>query len=156
MENDERYTPYYIFQALGCRFNMDVASPIDRTHCCVPADRFITGDSLNRNWTGFVWCNPPYSGRNSKSLWLNKLHEHGNGIGLFPDRSSAPWWQEAAGKCDVLLNVSSKIKFIQPDGSILKQPENGSTLFGYGEQAVSALRQAEYNGLGICLIRINY
>lgn len=40
--SDEWYTPKYIFDALGCKFNMDVSAPVDRTHCHVPANIFIT------------------------------------------------------------------------------------------------------------------
>jgi len=150
-ENDEYYTPSRVFDALGCSFDLDVASPVDRSYCCVPAKNFITENSLELAWNGFVWMNPPYSGRDTKSLWLNKLANHGNGIALTPDRTSAPWWPEAAKKCDLLLLVTGKIKFIKPDGTIAASPGNGTTLFAYGDEAKFALVRAESNGLGICL-----
>lgn len=60
-----------------------------------------------------------------------------------------PWWQEVATKADAHLQVSGKIKFINPDGSPGKQPTGGTTLFGFGEEAVKALLTAQSNGLGL-------
>lgn len=153
--SDEWYTPKYIFDALGCKFNMDVSAPVDRTHCHVPANIFITknADGSVIEWEGFVWCNSPFGKKNSKSVWLDRMDKHRNGIALTPDRSSATWWQDAAKKCDALLQVHGKIKFIKPDGTTGDSPSTGTSLFAYGEYAVRALRNAERKGLGIFLTK---
>lgn len=52
----ERYTPRYIFTALGCNFDVDVASPGQGVTPWIPAKVFITSNSLP--WVGFVWMNP--------------------------------------------------------------------------------------------------
>lgn len=150
-KSDEYYTPFYIFDALGCKFNLDVAAPVDRTHVCVPADRFITENSLEMDWTGFIWMNPPFGKRNSLKPWLDKIHQQGNGIALTPDRTSATWWQDAAKQADKLLLVHGKIKFIRQDGTTAKSPSTGTTLFAYGDRACFALRNAEAKGLGLVL-----
>lgn len=147
-KSDEWYTPRYIFDALGCEFDMDVAAPVDRTYCPVPAKQFITAGSLDLQWEGFVWMNPPFGGRNGISKWLDKMAKHGNGIALTPDRTSAPWWQKAAEECDSLLFVNAKVKFIKPDGGIGVQPGTGTTLFGYGDLAKIALDNASRRNLG--------
>jgi hypothetical protein len=54
---DEWFTPAYIFEALACRFDMDVASPGWGHTSWIPADAFLTHDSLTRRWKGFVWMN---------------------------------------------------------------------------------------------------
>lgn len=149
-KSDEWYTPKYIFDALNSQFDLDVASPVDRTYSHVPAKNFITEDSLNKEWNGFVWMNPPFGGRNAIRLWLEKLINHGNGIALTPDRSSTEWWQYAAKNCDLLLQVEGKIKFIKPDGTTGDSPANGTTLFAFGPDACGALMRAE-KSLGICL-----
>lgn len=95
-KTDEWYTPKYIFDALECAFDTDVASPKDRSFCHVPAFDFITENSLTAIWEGFVWCNPPFGGRNGISPWLDKMATHKNGIALAPDRTSTSWWQKAA------------------------------------------------------------
>lgn len=140
-QSDEWYTPKYVFDALGCWFDLDVAGPGLKTH--VPTGRCITHSSLERPWFGFVWMNPPFGGRNGLIPWLDKFFEHGNGIALTPDRTSAPWWQEAARRADAVLFVSPKIKFERPDGSLGKQPGTGTTLFACGDHAVLSLRRAD-------------
>lgn len=146
---DEWYTPAYIFKALGVRFNMDVASPADRTHCSVPADHFISADSLAKEWVGFVWMNPPFGKRNSIICWLDKLKIHGDGIALTPDRTSCPWFKNAAISADAILFISGKVKFIKQDGTPGDSPSTGTALFAYGFKAMQALENARNNGLGI-------
>lgn len=143
---DEWYTPPRIFAALGCRFDLDVAHPDAPTH--VPADRVITQASLEAAWSGFVWMNPPFGGRNALAPWLEKFFAHGNGIALTPDRTSAPWWQDAARRADALLFTRGKVRFLRPDGSEGRSPGCGTTLFAAGGDAVEALRRAHAAGLG--------
>lgn len=153
-KSDEWYTPPEIFAALGCRFDCDVAAPVDRTFCHVPADKFVTADSLSLEWKGFIWCNPPFGGRNSISKWLDKMFIHYNGIALAPDRTSVDWWQYAAHEATAVLHIRAKIKFIRPDGSRGKQPNTGTTLFAYGQLGVNALLRAQNNGLGIMMNQV--
>lgn len=150
-KSDEWYTPKYIFDALDCEFDMDVAHPKNHEHTHVPAKRFIYEDSLNTEWFGFVWMNAPYGNRGEKDAWMDKMFLHYNGIALTPDRTSAPWWQKAAMQADAILFVHGKIKFIKPDGTLGNSPENGTTLMAYGSKAVAALTKAKYNHLGTML-----
>lgn len=150
----EWYTPPEIFIALNTTFDLDVAVPVDRTYCHTPARKFITEKSLETEWDGFVWCNPPFGGRNGIVPWLDKMASHANGIALTPDRTSAPWWQKAAKEADAILFINGKPKFIKPDGSTGKQPGNGVTLLGYGHYAVECLIRARNNGLGVLLEKL--
>lgn len=148
-KSDEWYTPKYIFDGLGCRFDMDVAAPAKRTHVYTPADQFITENSLDIEWNGFVWMNPPFGGRNAIAMWLAKISEHGNGIALTPDRTSAGWWQFYARWADAVLFVAPKIKFIKPDGTTGDQPGSGTTLMAFGVHAKEILLKSK---LGITKI----
>ena len=152
-QSDEWYTPKYIFDALDCYFDLDVASPKYRVFSHVPALEFFSENSLSEKWFGFVWMNPPFGHQKEKIKWLNKFINHNNGIALLPDRTSAPWWQQSAKQMDAILFVNGKIKFIRPDGSIGEQPGNGTTLFAKGSKAVNALLSAERKGLGILLTK---
>lgn len=151
--SDEWYTPKYIFDALECKFNLDAAAPLDRKYCHVPADKFLISGSLVLDWSGFVWLNPPFSGYGNKMKWLDKMIDHGNGILLTPDRTQTDWYQKAVKKSDCFLLLSKKVKFIKSDGSIGKQPGNGTTLFAFGQNGISALIKAEKNGLGILAVK---
>lgn len=146
-KSDEWYTPKYIFDALGCHFDLDVANAaIGGAN--VPCRRSFGSDGLEAKWEGFVWMNPPFGGRNGLAPWLDKFFRHGNGIALTPDRTSAPWWQQAARKANAILFLEGKVRFLRPDGSEGKSPSNGTTLFASGERGVSALGAAANSGLG--------
>lgn len=140
---DEWYTPRYIFDALGCRFDLDVSAPIGGPRH-TPAANYLTieEDGLTHLWTGFVWMNPPFGGRNGLVPWLDRFFSHGNGIALTPDRTSAPWWQDAAQKADAMLLIRGKTRFERPDGSIGKSPGDGVTLWAVGQMAVEAVNRA--------------
>jgi hypothetical protein len=145
---DEWYTPRYVFDALGCRFELDVASPGRDITPWIPATACITAGSLDRDWSGFVWMNPPFGGRNGLIPWLQKFFEHGDGIALVPDRTSAPWWQGYAPRADLVLFVSPKIQFIDAHGCPGASPAQGTCLLAIGERGCAALRRAADAGLG--------
>lgn len=149
---DEWYTPPHVFEALGCEFDIDVASPGGEITPWIPAKRFITKNSLHHGWHGSVWMNPPFGSRNAIAPWLEKFFEHApfhrGGIALTPDRTSAPWWQKYASKADAILFVSPKLKFIGPDGKPGKSPAQGTTLLAVESFAVRALQRAAEHGLG--------
>lgn len=147
-ETDEWYTPAYVFDALGCVFDVDVAAPVDRTHVCTPASAFITERSLDRIWSGFIWMNPPFGHQSTKRAWLAKFFDHHNGIALTPDRTSAPWFREAWSRADLAM-FTPKIKFVRPEGSIGESPGTGTCLWAAGERGIEALLNAERSGLGI-------
>lgn len=144
--SDDWYTPKYIFDALGCKFDLDVAGPI--LGGFVPCDRRICFGSLDLPWSGFVWMNPPFGGRNGLAPWLARFFNHADGIALTPDRTSAPWFREAWPCADLVLFLP-KVRFLKPDGSEGKSPSNGTTLWASGARGVAALRRAERAGLGI-------
>jgi hypothetical protein len=148
-QSDEWYTPPYVFDAMGAVFDLDVAHPGGRSAAWVPAAEVLSERSLERPWCGFVWMNPPFGKRMALVPWLRKFFDHGDGVALTPDRTSAPWWQEFAPQADAVLFVREKIKFIRPDGSTGKQPGTGTTLLAKGARGVAALELAAAQGLGI-------
>jgi hypothetical protein len=141
-DSDEWYTPRYIFDAMGETFNLDVACPPDGPRH-VPANSFYSANSLDLEWSGFVWMNPPFGHQSTKRLWLSKFFDHGNGIALLPDRTSAPWWQEFAPLADAVLFIAPKVKFERPDGTVGKSPGTGTTLFASGKRGLDALSRAK-------------
>lgn len=144
----EWYTPPHVFRALGCEFDLDVASPGASVTPWIPARRFITSGSLQLDWSGFKWMNSPFGGRNGLVPWLSKFFEVGDGIALVPDRTSAPWWQDFAPRSDLVLFATPKIKFIGADGKPGDSPAQGTCLLASGERARRALLCAAAGGLG--------
>lgn len=130
-KSDEWYTPKYIQESFGqdCIFDLDVAAPKEGPRYILCKD-WIYEDSLAKPWSGFIWMNPPFGGRNSLKPWLDKFFtEPESGIALTPDRTSTDWWQDAFNRSDIILFVNHKIKFERPDWSIGKSPSTGTTLF---------------------------
>lgn len=153
-KSDEWYTPRYIFDAMGVLFDLDVSAPASGpVH--VPCDAWIYERSLETPWSGFIWMNPPFGGRNGLVPWLDKFFSHGNGVALTPDRTSAPWWQCAANKCDAVLFVDGKIKFEMPCGNVGKSPSTGTTLFASGPNGMSSLENAAKSGLGVLMKKMD-
>lgn len=140
-KSDDWFTPAYIFDALGCRFDLDVAAPVEGPRY-VPCDEWFSSQSLERDWQGFIWMNAPFGGRNGLAPWLEKFVVHGNGIALVPDRTSAPWFQAVMQRCDAVLFVSPKVKFERPDGSLGEAPANGTALIACGGRGLAALVRA--------------
>lgn len=150
-KSDEWYTPKYIFDALGCRFDLDVAAP-ESGPLHVPASEWLFQDALSEPWFGFVWMNPPFGGRNGIKPWLERFFQHANGICLTPDRTSAPWWQTYATMADAILFVSPKIKFIPGPGAKESSPAQGTTLMALGPTGTAALERAASQLLGTLCI----
>lgn len=153
-KSDEWYTPAYIFEALNVVFDLDVAAPAH--HHSIPAYRWvnetIVARSLERQWSGFVWMNPPFGGRNGLAPWLNKFFLHGHGVALTPDRTSAPWWQTAAKRADAVLFISPKVRFLKPDGTTGdSSPGTGTCLWAAGPAARAVLVRAA-DKLGKCYV----
>lgn len=148
---DEWYTPPHVFEALGCSFDMDVASPGQYRTPWIPAQDFLTFKSLERGWRGFIWMNSPFGGRNGLVPWLEKFFAHGDGIALVPDRTSAPWWQRFAARAELILFISPKLKFIGEDGKPGQSPAQGTCLLAIGDRACGALRRAAASGLGVLM-----
>jgi hypothetical protein len=94
--NNEWYTPAYIFALLGCDFDLDPASPGKQITPWIPVREVFTEHGLERDWFGFVWCNPPF-GRGVIDQWVRKFIRHGNGIILVPDgverRGGRNYWR---------------------------------------------------------------
>ncbi len=147
-KTDEWYTPPHVFKAMAMQFDMDPSHPGLDVVNWIPANDVLSSRGLEMPWSGLVWMNPPFGGRNAIAPWLERFFAHGCGVALTPDRTSAPWWQDAARQADAILFVRSKIRFIGQDGKPGKSPAQGTTLMAKGGLAVDALRNAERAGLG--------
>lgn len=138
--NNDYYTPEWIFERLGLRFDLDVAAPANGVPW-VPADAWysIEDDGLTQPWKGLIWMNPPYS---QCVPWVTKFMEHGNGIALLPT-SKAAWFKRLFDEPKVrVLHPSQNVRFITPTNEI-KGIFMPTLLFGMGDKAIQALKNSE-------------
>lgn len=99
LASDERWTPRWVFDALGESFDTDPASPIGGGDA-VPAAVKLTRleDGLAHPWHGFVWLNPPFS---QSTPWADRFRAHGCGVWLGPI-ANARWFVDLARAADRL------------------------------------------------------
>ncbi|TDR90346.1 DNA N-6-adenine-methyltransferase [Enterovirga rhinocerotis] len=146
-KSDDWYTPPAIFDALGLTFDLDPCSP-GPGHW-VPARRVYTiaDDGLSQLWTGLVFMNPPFGGREGHIPWLRRFLAHGQGVAIVRAYTSSGWFHdELVPRAEGLLFPRGKTKFIRPDGSVGGSPGHGIVLVGMGQQALGAM---EASGLGL-------
>lgn len=150
-ENDEWYTPAWLFDAIGIEFDLDPCSP-GRPPSSVPAKLLYTQaeNGLGRDWAGSVWLNPPFT---SKREWYQKLVEHGDGIALMPARTETHDLQDYMGAAGLLLFMKGRIYFERGHrpgangNGVTSTPPFGCVLCAYGERMVSALKNSKIIGL---------
>lgn len=144
-KNDILQTPPWIYEALG-RFDLDPCAGLN-TNIAKTNYRLEKGQNgLDLEWSGFVWCNPPFS---QKEIWAEKMIKHNNGILILPERGSAPWFGPLAESCTNYFVMGKKINFIGgPSSNNL-----GSVLFLFGSEAV---RRIEASGLPGHLIDVQW
>lgn len=144
--SDDCYTPRWVFDAMGLRFDLDVASPRGGPWH-VPATAFYTAedDGLTSPWRGLVWCNPPYS---KFRPWAERWAAYPTGclMGTYaPEAATTPL---VLGAADCVAFVS--VKFVKPDGDKIK-PRHGVFVAFRGVGAEPAERLAASDRFGAVL-----
>lgn len=120
LDTDEAYTPAWVFDAMGVTFDLDVAAPPGGGPL-VPSRRFYTAadDGLACQWSGVVWCNPPY-GRFRP--WAERWAGHPTGalMGVYAPETYTTALVFGAADCVAFCSP----RFSRPDGSTMK-PRHG-------------------------------
>lgn len=103
-------TPQWLFDALNTEFHFDLDV------CAIPENakvkRFFTPeqDGLKQEWTGTVWCNPPYG----KDIcnWCRKAAEADcTVVMLLPSRTDTRWFHDYVyGKAEIRF-IRGRLKF---------------------------------------------
>ncbi|MEM7282839.1 MAG: DNA N-6-adenine-methyltransferase [Pseudomonadota bacterium] len=157
-ESDDWYTPPEIFEALGIQFELDPCSP--GVGHWVPATHVYTrdDDGLVQPWSGSVFMNPPFGGRNGHVPWLRKFFDHGDGVCIVRAYTSSDWWHENMHRAHGILFPKGKTKFI-PSPSLRMDldarakaagrtewrsaPGHGVVLVGMGFECCAALENSK-------------
>jgi hypothetical protein len=112
--SDDYYTPAWVFERMGIRFDLDVCSPPGGIPW-IPADHYFTmeDDGLAQEWHGRVWMNPPFSG---SAPWVDRFIAHGDGVCLVP-HSRARWhgrlWDSGAAMVDPNNDPDCMFQFLR-------------------------------------------
>ena len=147
--NDEWLTPPDLIKSLG-DFDLDPCSPKIRPWDTALEHYCEDDDGLNKDWNGRVWCNPPY-GRET-FLWLEKLHKHGNGIGLiFARTETKGFHSQVWEKADAVFFFKGRIKFCYVDGTQGNCANAPSCLIAYGKNNVEHIKNSNLDGILVIL-----
>jgi phage N-6-adenine-methyltransferase len=101
--SDEWATPWDLFARLDAEFHftLDVCATAGNAKC----QRYFTkaDDGLAQTWSGYAWCNPPYS---EVARWMAKALEAARTtaelvVCLVPARTDTAWWHDVAAQGEV-------------------------------------------------------
>ena len=110
-KTDDWSTPTWLFEKLNetHSFDLDVAASLSN-HLCdewfgLDHPNQARTDGLTAQWSGHVWCNPPY-GRGIKD-WVLKASQHDDlVVMLLPARTDTKWFHD-------LVLPNAKVTFIK-------------------------------------------
>jgi len=150
-DTDDWYTPAWVFEGLGLRFDLDVAAPPGGVPW-VPADSFYTesDDGLLQPWFGLVWCNPPYS---APTAWCDRWAEHSDGLLLVRADLSTGGPFRAFRAADAVWVPKGRLGFVNGFGGRSPDVTFSSVLLGRGVAAVGGMRRLEA-AAGGCVRRL--
>ena len=138
-------TPPHILKELG-DFDLDPCSPIERHSNTAKKHYTIIDDGLKQEWSGRVWCNPPYGRECVK--WLKKCAEHGNSMTLiFARTETRMFFDEVWDKASAILFLKGRLKFYNTEGIQAKASAGApSVLIAYGDQNAEILKNCNLEG----------
>ena len=111
VDTDERYTPRWVFDALGVMFDLDPAAPVGGAPNVPALTHYSVEDNgLVQSWQGLVWLNPPFS---DMPPWVDRWIMHGNGLLLFPWSINAVWIDTLLDAVEVVVRLR-RPKFEHP------------------------------------------
>lgn len=114
-DSDLWETPDWLFEEISKEiggFTVDVCALPENAKC----KTYFTPemDGLKQQWTGKVWCNPPYGREISK--WIQKAYDSHKAFGttvvmLLPARTDTKWFHEYIyGRAEIRF-VKGRLKF---------------------------------------------
>jgi hypothetical protein len=136
--SDVWLTPPEIIEAVG-PFDLDPCAAVGQPWRTATVQYTILQDGLSKQWKGFVWCNPPFGP--DAAVWLARLADHDNGIGLVPARTETRWFvQQVWNRATGILFLHGRPHFHYPDGSRGKANSGAPIcLIAYGPEAAARL-----------------
>lgn len=144
--SDDWLTPPEIVKALS-PFDLDPCASVDQPWETATVQWTIDDDGLSRDWSGFVWCNPPFGPFAAR--WLAKLADHGNGIALVPARTETRWFvREVWDRATAMLFLYGRPHFHHPVTGERGKLNSGApiVLVAYGQRASLRLSGSDLNG----------
>lgn len=145
LASDEWLTPPWMLDVLG-PFDLDPCAAVARPWKTARKHLTIDNDGLSQPWSGRVWVNPPYGKGLSK--WITRAAEHGNGLAIFPLRSTdSAWFHNAVwSKATGILFVRGRVRFWLPEGTEGGPCPHASLIVAWGKTNAASLQNSNITG----------
>jgi hypothetical protein len=144
-------TPPYILEALG-PFELDPCSSENRPWDTAKTHYTIKDNGLIQDWSGRVWCNPPYGPKMAPFLEKLAAHPDGGIALVFARTETRAFFDHVWAKATAMLFLKGRVKFHKSDGTVAGPANSPSVLIAYGETEAEVLKNCKLNGK---YIRIN-
>ena len=140
-KNDECYTPQWVFDDLGLHFDLDVCSSYHDL-IIVPAEHRYTveDNSLEKEWFGRVWMNPPFS---DITPFMDKWLDHQNGVCLVPLASNGKWMNRLWNSEAAWVYMRPNMKFVGASGNPVIMRWRVAVC-AFGESNIEALKKTNW------------
>ncbi len=147
-------TPKYILDALG-KFDLDPCCPnvmpwptakvmiTNSESACTSLDNrvdesLIRGNGMNMDWSGRVWCNPPYG--LMMNPWITRMRIHNNGVLLIPNATeNAIWHTDIFPYASEICFIKGRVSFCNTSGQPVDNNVSGSVLIAFGNKLTGDL-----------------
>lgn len=142
---NEWYTPPYIIEALGGKFDLDPCAPKNDWYtakaCYTKED-----NGLIQDWYGEIFLNPPYS-RPEVDQFMNKLRDHRDGIALLYARvGNDIFFNHVWNHATSVVFLRKRIRFLDAEMRESGTPGADSALIAYGYRSDVRLRNLKLEG----------
>ena len=138
-------TPPHVLQALG-EFDLDPCSSLDRPWDTAKRHLTIEDDGLAQEWSGRVWCNPPYGPGLAPFLRRLADHEDGGTALVFARTETRAFFDYVWDRATAIFFIKGRLKFHKPDGSLGGTAGSPSVLIAYGERDAQILENCALDG----------
>lgn len=147
---DEWITPAEINQSMG-KFDLDPCAAVEQPWPCADRSYTINHDGLKSEWSGRVWCNPPYGAQ--AAMWLARMADHGSGVALTFARTDTEWFhRQVFEKAHAVLFREGRITFCHVSGKPAAHNSGGPSCFiAYSWADVAALCESGQPGRVVVL-----
>jgi DNA N-6-adenine-methyltransferase (Dam) len=141
MAHDEWYTPAEIIEPIrkfyGGRIDLDPATCGKANSNIVKAwhTYTINYSGLDKTWSGNVWVNPPYCGKDTVKKWIDKANSSlvSNQIVMLVNRSDAKWYYKFLDNHKgAYYQFRNRIKFIDGITGKKSSPRYNNDLIYWG------------------------
>jgi len=144
--NETWLTPPGVLSALGA-FDLDpCAAPSPRPWPTAARHIELPECGLAAEWSGRIWCNPPYGAQAAK--WLAKMAAHANGVALvFARTETKAFHDHVWPRAHALLFLRGRLTFIDQHGKAGASNAGApSVLIAYGEANAVQLESCGLDG----------